>query len=49
MEAGQTVATIQAMKEEASITAATGGTVERLVITGTRQAEGGDLLLVLRD
>jgi pyruvate carboxylase len=47
VEAGQTVATIEAMKMEAAITAPTGGTVERLAITDTRQAEGGDLLLVL--
>jgi pyruvate carboxylase len=47
VEAGQTVATIEAMKMEASITAPSAGTVERLVIGDTRQAEGGDLLLVL--
>ena len=47
VEAGQTVATIEAMKMEAAITSANAGTVERLVITDTRQAEGGDLLLVL--
>jgi pyruvate carboxylase len=48
VEAGQTVATIEAMKMEASITTPNAGTVERLVIGDTRQAEGGDLLLVLR-
>ncbi|AXT86997.1 pyruvate carboxylase [Aeromicrobium sp. A1-2] len=47
VEAGQTVATIEAMKMEASITAPTAGTVTRLLITHTSQAEGGDLLLVL--
>ena len=47
VEAGQTVATIEAMKMEAAITSANAGTVERLGITDTRQAEGGDLLLVL--
>jgi pyruvate carboxylase len=47
VEAGQTVATIEAMKMEAAITSATAGKVSRLVISGTRQAEGGDLLLVL--
>jgi pyruvate carboxylase len=47
VEAGQTVATIEAMKMEASITTANAGTVARLVIPDTRQAEGGDLLLVL--
>jgi len=35
------------MKMEASITAPSGGTVKRLAIAETRQAEGGDLLLVL--
>ncbi len=47
VEAGQTVATIEAMKMEAAITTPNAGTVERLVISETRQAEGGDLLLVL--
>ncbi|KRC65082.1 pyruvate carboxylase [Aeromicrobium sp. Root236] len=47
VEAGQTVATIEAMKMEASITSPNAGTVARLVIADTRQAEGGDLLLVL--
>ncbi len=47
VEAGQTVATIEAMKMEAAITATAAGTVERLVIPDARQAEGGDLLLVL--
>jgi pyruvate carboxylase len=47
VEAGQTVATIEAMKMEASITVPTAGTVKRLAIAQPRQAEGGDLLLVL--
>ena len=47
VEAGQTVATIEAMKMEASITTANAGTVAKLVIKATQQAEGGDLLLVL--
>ncbi|MCW2788232.1 MAG: pyruvate carboxylase, partial [Aeromicrobium sp.] len=47
VEAGQTVATIEAMKMEASITTPNAGTVARLVIVDTRQAEGGDLLLEL--
>ncbi len=47
VEAGQAVATIEAMKMEASITSANAGTVVRLAIADTRQAEGGDLLLVL--
>jgi pyruvate carboxylase len=47
VEAGQAVATIEAMKMEAAITAPCAGTVSRLVIGEARQAEGGDLLLVL--
>ncbi len=47
VEPGQQVATIEAMKMEASITSPNGGTVQRLVIDGPRQSEGGDLLLVL--
>ncbi|WP_368828615.1 biotin/lipoyl-containing protein [Kocuria sp. CPCC 205231] len=48
MEAGGQVATIEAMKMEASITAPTGGTVARVALTGVTQVTGGDLLLVLR-
>ncbi|SEC08142.1 pyruvate carboxylase [Amycolatopsis tolypomycina] len=47
VEAGATVATIEAMKMEASITASAGGKVGRLAITNVQQVEGGDLLLVL--
>jgi pyruvate carboxylase len=47
VEAGAVVATIEAMKMEASITAPRAGTVERLAFTGTQQVEGGDLVLVL--
>lgn len=47
VEAGQALAVVEAMKMEASITAAVAGTVARLVIADARQAEGGDLLLVL--
>ena len=47
VEAGQTVATIEAMKMEASITAQDGGTVARLAIGKVQQVEGGDLLLEL--
>jgi pyruvate carboxylase len=46
--AGETVATIEAMKMEAAITAPVSGTVERVAAAGTRQVEGGDLVLVLR-
>jgi pyruvate carboxylase len=41
------VATIEAMKMEASITTPVGGTVERLAIGGHQQVEGGDLILVI--
>jgi pyruvate carboxylase len=47
VETGATVATIEAMKMEASITAPVGGTVERLAFAGTQQVDGGDLVLVL--
>jgi pyruvate carboxylase len=47
VEAGDTVATIEAMKMEASITAPKAGTVERLAIGSVQQVEGGDLLVVL--
>jgi pyruvate carboxylase len=47
VEAGSTVATIEAMKMEASITAPVAGTVERLAVQGTQQVEGGDLVVVL--
>ena len=45
--AGQTVATIEAMKMEASITSPKAGVVKKMLIPATRQCEGGDLLLVL--
>ncbi|MBM9469556.1 pyruvate carboxylase [Nakamurella leprariae] len=44
---GQTVATIEAMKMEASITAPRAGTVTRTAIQTVQQVEGGDLILVL--
>lgn len=47
LEAGAVVATIEAMKMEASITAPQAGTVSRLAISGTRAVEGGDLVVVL--
>jgi pyruvate carboxylase len=49
VEAGQTVATIEAMKMEASITAQRAGKVARLAIGKVQQVEGGDLLLELAD
>ena len=45
--AGDVVATIEAMKMEASITAPISGTVERLALSGTQGVDGGDLVLVL--
>ena len=47
VQAGATVATIEAMKMEASITTPVGGTVERLAVTGIAQVQGGDLLVVI--
>jgi pyruvate carboxylase len=48
VEAGQTVATIEAMKMEAAITTPIAGTVERLALDGPRTLEGGDLVVVVR-
>jgi pyruvate carboxylase len=47
VEQGATVATIEAMKMEAAITAPVAGTVSRLAIGAVQQVEGGDLLVVL--
>jgi len=47
MDAGATVATIEAMKMEASITAPRAGRVQRTAINEVQQVEGGDLVLVL--
>ncbi len=46
--AGQPVASIEAMKMEAAITAPVDGVVERLAIGETQQVEAGDLLVVIR-
>ncbi len=43
--AGDTVATIEAMKMEAAITAPRGGRVTRVAIGSVQQVEGGDLLV----
>ncbi|MCU1527288.1 MAG: pyruvate carboxylase [Frondihabitans sp.] len=51
VEVGQTVATIEAMKMEASITSPVAGTVSRALIDGSAAVEAGDLLvdiLILR-
>jgi pyruvate carboxylase len=45
VEAGDVVATIEAMKMEASITAPVAGTVSRVAIDGARTLEGGDLVV----
>ena len=47
VEAGQTIATIEAMKMEAAITSPTAGTVKRVAIGKMQQVEGGDLLIEL--
>lgn len=48
VEAGDTLATIEAMKMEASITAPRAGVIERAVIDKVQQVEAGDLLVTLR-
>jgi pyruvate carboxylase len=48
VSAGQPVATIEAMKMEAGVTAPKSGTVARLAIKTVQQVEGGDLILELR-
>ncbi|MFI9172767.1 pyruvate carboxylase [Streptomyces lincolnensis] len=45
VDAGATVATIEAMKMEAAITAPKAGRVSRLAINRIQQVEGGDLLV----
>ncbi|MEY3274010.1 MAG: hypothetical protein RLZZ279_142 [Actinomycetota bacterium] len=47
VEVGQAVATIEAMKMEASITASVAGVVRRLAIARTQSVEAGDLILVV--
>ena len=47
VEAGATVATIEAMKMEAAITSPVAGTVSRLAIGSITQVEGGDLVIVV--
>jgi pyruvate carboxylase len=48
VEAGQSVASIEAMKMEAAITASIAGTVVRVAIPRTQQVDGGDLLVVIK-
>ncbi|MFY9677395.1 pyruvate carboxylase [Glutamicibacter protophormiae] len=47
IEAGQSVATIEAMKMEAGITANSSGVVTQITLNGTSQVQGGDLLVVI--
>ncbi|MFV0320412.1 MAG: pyruvate carboxylase [Microbacterium sp.] len=47
VEAGEAIASIEAMKMEAAITAPVAGVVERIVIEATAQVEAGDLLAVI--
>ncbi len=47
VEVGSSVATIEAMKMEASITAPVAGTVSRVAVTGTEPLQGGDLVLMI--
>lgn len=47
ISAGQSVATIEAMKMEASITSPVAGTVARAAIGAVEQVQGGDLLLII--
>ena len=47
VEVGQPVATIEAMKMEASITASVAGVVRRLATARTQAVEAGDLILVI--
>ena len=45
--AGDPVATIEAMKMEASINAPVAGVVKRVVLPATTQLDGGDLVVVI--
>ncbi len=47
VEAGATVATIEAMKMEAAITTQVAGIVSRVAIGNVQQLEGGDLVVVI--
>ena len=47
VEAGQTVATIEAMKMEASISSTLAGTVQRVAVPQVASVDGGDLLMVI--
>ncbi|KUI29302.1 pyruvate carboxylase [Mycobacterium sp. GA-2829] len=47
VDAGQPIATIEAMKMEAAITAPKSGSVTRVAVGQTAQVDGGDLLVVV--
>ncbi|MCU1417639.1 MAG: pyruvate carboxylase [Schumannella sp.] len=47
VEAGQQIASIEAMKMEAAITTPVGGTIARLAIPVTQQVDAGDLLVIV--
>ncbi|GAA1653030.1 pyruvate carboxylase [Mycolicibacterium murale] len=47
IQAGETIATIEAMKMEAAITTPKAGTVTRIAVAPTALVEGGDLLAVV--
>ncbi len=47
VEVGQPVATIEAMKMEATITASVSGHVRRLAISKTQAVDAGDLIVVV--
>jgi pyruvate carboxylase len=47
VRAGQSVATIEAMKMEAAITAPKAGSVARVAVSQVVRVEGGDMLIVL--
>jgi pyruvate carboxylase len=47
VSAGDPIATIEAMKMEAALTAPRGGLISRIAIAPVQQVEGGDLLSVV--
>jgi len=47
VEVGQPVATIEAMKMEATITATSSGVVRRLAVSKTQPVDAGDLIMVI--
>ncbi|RAE94688.1 pyruvate carboxylase, partial [Burkholderia multivorans] len=47
VETGDVIATIEAMKMEASITAPSSGSITRVAIDSVSQLEGGDLVAVI--